>query len=108
MNLEHNLEFLNEKRKKYHSIRYKQGVIYSGIKSIDDLTNGLNRQKIYSFVAKKGNGLYSLISTLAENIDVLYQTNYSVIAGKVTQTKRRKFIRDRRMERNATGNRKWI
>lgn len=84
MNLEQNLEFLNEKRKKYHSIRSKQGIIYSGIKSLDDLTNGFDRQKIYSFVAKKGNGLYSLVSTIAENIDVLYQTNYSVITGKGT------------------------
>lgn len=82
MNLEIALDKIDSIRKNFHRRHLEESKVFSGIKNLDKLLMGFDSQKIYTIVAKKGNGIYSLANTLANNIDVLYQTNYSVLLQK--------------------------
>lgn len=82
MKLEKALEKIVKVRKQYHERHFEERIVFSGIKTLDEAISGFNSQKIYTIIARPGNRLYAFASSIANNIDVLYQTNYSILLQK--------------------------
>lgn len=86
MELETALAKIGKVRQNFHIKRFNQkkenDKVFSGIKTLDKALMGFNPNKFYTIVARPGNGIYSFAHTLGSNIDVLYQTNYSIVLQK--------------------------
>ena len=82
MNLEHALREVAKVRGKYHIKHLQESKIYSGITNLDQLLGGFDSNKFYTILAQPGNCIYSFVYTIANNIDVLYQANYSIVLQK--------------------------
>jgi hypothetical protein len=79
MEIEEALDKIASIRQNLHIHQIKHGKVICGIRAIDKVVKGFDTSKIYGVVARPGNGIYSFASTIGNSIDVLYQTNYSVL-----------------------------
>lgn len=82
MTLERSLEKINTVRKRYLNVFLRSSKLYTGIRTLDKALSGFESDTIYTIIAREGNGIYSFVNTIAGNIEVLYQTNFSLISDK--------------------------
>lgn len=76
--LEKTLTNFNILKQNFKTLFEEKNVRFCGIKSIDKKILGFHKDKTYTFVSNQGMGTRTLINSIFENFNALYNENFSI------------------------------
>lgn len=77
-NFERHIAEFRDLQLKLQNIFNEKLIRYSGIDAIDNLIQGFDMNKRYTFISNKGMGALSIVNSIFENFNLIYGENFSI------------------------------